>query len=220
MPSSSRIVFAEDLVGAAPWQPGALEGGDRRRGERRSPRDRRADDTEAPPPTFDDGVRQGFEQGAAHERTQSAARERQRLAEIAARGDALLAEMTTQAAALQHRMADEVVGLAVAIARRIVGAAIAIKPDHVTPVVVEALRTLADEQSHPVVRLHPDDAALLAESLEPLLAARGATLLSDASVSPGGCLVDTPRASVDATLQTRWHRTLAAIGRDDEWVDA
>ena len=31
MPSSSRIVFAEDLVGAAPWQPRTLEG------ERREP---------------------------------------------------------------------------------------------------------------------------------------------------------------------------------------
>jgi flagellar biosynthesis/type III secretory pathway protein FliH len=38
-------------------------------------------------------------------------------------------------------------------------------------------------------------------------------------VSAGGCVIETPRASVDATLQTRWRRTLAAIGRDDDWVD-
>lgn len=220
MPSSSRIVFAEDLVGASPWQPGRLDGADRRRGNRRSGLDRRGESAEPQEPGFDEGLRQGFEQGVAHERAQSAARERQRLEEIAARGDALVAAVAAQLASLQQRVADEVVALAVEIARRAVGAAIALKPDHVTPVVIEALQALADDHSRPVVRLHPDDAALLAGALEPLLAARGVQLAPDPSVAPGGCIVETPRASVDATLQSRWRRTLAAIGRDDEWVDA
>jgi flagellar biosynthesis/type III secretory pathway protein FliH len=46
-----------------------------------------------------------------------------------------------------------------------------------------------------------------------------AQLVADPGVGPGGCIIDTPRANVDGTLATRWRRSLAAIGRDDEWVE-
>jgi flagellar biosynthesis/type III secretory pathway protein FliH len=39
-------------------------------------------------------------------------------------------------------------------------------------------------------------------------------------VGRGGCRIDTPKASVDATLKTRWQRALAALGKQDTWVDA
>jgi len=213
MPSSSRIVFAEDVVGAAPWEPGRIEGAPRRRFERRT------EPAEPRDPGFDEGLRQGFEQGVAHERARAAARERERLQDLARRTDQLIGATTAQLVALQQRVADDLVGLAVEIARRAVGAAIRLRPEHVTPVVLEALQTLAGEHARPVVRLHPEDAALLSDALDPLLAARGVQLVADPAVSPGGCVVETPRASVDATLQTRWRRTLAAIGRDDDWVD-
>jgi flagellar biosynthesis/type III secretory pathway protein FliH len=50
--------------------------------------------------------------------------------------------------------------------------------------------------------------------------ARGAQLVPDASVLPGGCRVETPRQAVDATVQTRWRTALAALGRDDAWIEA
>ena len=35
-----------------------------------------------------------------------------------------------------------------------------------------------------------------------------------------GCRVETPRQAVDATVQTRWRTALAALGRDDAWIEA
>jgi len=223
MPSSSRIVFAEDLVGAAPWQPGSLE--DNRRGgaDRRRGFERRRDEEPPPPPPepgYEDGLRDGTARGLAQAHREMEQRERERIAALAQRADALLGAMTAQLASLQQGFADEVVALAVAIARSAVGSALSLRPDRVIPVVTEALEALADEQGRPVVRLHPDDAALLGEALGPLLAARGAQLVADEAVPAGGCVVETPRASVDATLPTRWRRAVAAIGRDDEWVDS
>jgi len=224
MPSSSRIVFAEDLVGAAPWEPGPLEdnrrgGADRRRGfERR--REEEEPPSAPPDPGYEDGLRDGIAQGVAQARREMEQREREQVAALAQRADALLGTMTAQLALLQQGFADEVVSLAVAIARSAVGSALSLRPDRVIPVVTEALEALADEQGRPVVRLHPDDAALLGEALGPLLAARGAQLVPDEAVPAGGCVAETPRASVDATLATRWRRAVAAIGRDDEWVDS
>jgi flagellar assembly protein FliH len=226
--SSSRIVFAEDLVGAALWQPGVLEC-ERRSGRDRRARGRRHSDDEpdaAPAPGYDDGVRdglvrgieQGVAQGLEQARRESADAQRAQIEAIAARADALVASLTAQLARLQQSLADEVVTLAVEIARSAVGATLKLRAEIVAPVVADALAALVDEHGRPVLRVNPEDATLLGEHLEPLLAARGATLVPDPTVSPGGCVAETSRASVDATIQTRWRRAIAAIGRDDEWV--
>jgi flagellar assembly protein FliH len=220
MPSSSRIVFAEDLVGASPWQPRTLEGERRSGAERRMGLGRRAEEPPPPPPpVYEDGLRDGFVQGLAQARRESADTLRAQHDALARRADALIAEMTAQLAALQQSVAEEVTALAVEIARSAVGAALRIRPELIGPVAEEALAAIADEHGKPVLRLHPDDAVLVAELLAPALAARGAQLVPDPAVTPGGCRVETGRAGVDATLQTRWRRALAAIGRNDEWID-
>jgi flagellar assembly protein FliH len=221
MHSSSRIVFAEDLVGAAPWTPGTLEG-DRRAGtDRRAGSERRRHDVRAPEsPTYEDGLRDGHARSLEQARLEAAEAMRLQREAFAARADALLDTLTAQLAGLQQSVADDVVGLATEIARSAVGSALRIRPDRVVTVVVDALAAIVDDHARPVLRLHPDDAARVAEALAPALAARGAQLVPDPTLTPGGCRVETGRAGVDATLQTRWRRALAAIGRDDEWIEA
>ena len=59
MPSSSRIVFSEDVVGASPWRPETIEGDRRNGNDRRSAADRRAADEKPPEPSYEDGLRDG-----------------------------------------------------------------------------------------------------------------------------------------------------------------
>jgi flagellar assembly protein FliH len=219
MPSSSRIVFAEDLAEAAPWTPGVLEGA------RRGPRGRldaaeREPGGAPPPPTYEEGLRDGHARGLEDARREAEHARRRESEAFARRADALLAALTAQLAEVQQAYADEVVKLAVEIARSAFGAALRVRDDAVVPAVAAALAAIGEDLAKPVIRLHPDDAALVGEQLAPMLAARGAQLVADDSIVAGGCRVDTARASVDATVATRWRRALAAIGRDDEWVQA
>lgn len=218
MPSSSRIVFAEDLPETSPWRPGELAGGRVRPHERRN-----ADPTAGAArgaPTYEDGLREGHARGLEAARREAREARRREAEAIALRADALLAAFTAQLAEVQRSHADEVVALAVEIARSAFGAAIRVRDDAVAPAVVAALGAIAEAHATPTIRLHPDDAALVGERLAPMLAARGAQLLVDETIAAGGCRVETARASVDATVATRWRRALAAIGRDDEWVEA
>jgi flagellar assembly protein FliH len=221
MPSSSRIVFAEDLAEAAPWTPGALEGARRGLRERLAAAEDGAD-APAPPrtPTYEDGLRDGYARGLEEARGEAERARRLESEAFARRADGLLAALTAQLAEVQQAYADEVVGLAVEIARSAFGAALRVRDDAVVPAVAAALAAIGEDLAKPVIRLHPDDAALVAEQLAPMLAARGAQLVADDAIAPGGCRVDTVRASVDATVATRWRRALAALGRDDEWVQA
>ncbi|HVL56550.1 MAG TPA: FliH/SctL family protein [Burkholderiaceae bacterium] len=214
-PSSSRIVFAEDLgKSVSRWQPGAIGDGDRRQrdGGRRA--------ADQPQADYDAGLRAGFEQGFREAHKQLAAAHKQQAEQFEQRAQALLDAFATQLAELQQSLADRVIALAVEIARSATGAALQIRSDAVLPIVSEALAQLVDERSPATVRLNPADADAVGERLRPLLQARGAQLVADASVAAGGCLIETPQATVDATLPTRWRRAIAALGRDDAWVDA
>jgi flagellar assembly protein FliH len=204
MPSSSRIVFSEDVVGASPW---------------RSAADRRAADEKPPEPTYADGMRDGRALGLEQARRESAAALRAQLQNIAEQGDQLLGALTAQLASIQESAAHEITMLAVEIARSAVGVALRINPELIVTAVTDALALITDENARPTIRINPADADLLTEHLTPLLSARGAQLMPDPRVARGGCRIDTSKATVDATLQTRWQRSIAALGIDDTWVE-
>jgi flagellar assembly protein FliH len=219
MPSSSRIVFAEDLGVTSPWTPTVIEG-DRREGmDRRVTPERRADAKPAVP-TYEDGLRDGYARGLEEALLQGRQARHAEIEAIAQRGDALVAALTAQLAALQSSLAGDLTQLGVEIARSAFGAALRVRDDAVVPAVNAALAAIVDDRARPILRVHPDDALLLGEQLGPLLEARGAQLVPDDSVLPGGCRVETPRQAVDATVQTRWRKALAALGQDDAWVEA
>jgi flagellar assembly protein FliH len=219
MPSSSRIVFAEDLAGASPWKPGPLGGMGQGTGAA-SGRGFDAPVDEPPAPGYEEGLQEGFEKGLAHAREMTADALQAQHNEIAQQGAQLIESMTAQLAALQQSMAEAVTALAVEIARSATGAALRLDIDLVSPAVQEALDAIIDEHARPTVRLNPYDASMLSDHLAPALATRNAHLVPDGSVGRGGCRIDTPKASVDATLKTRWQRALAALGKQDTWVDA
>jgi flagellar assembly protein FliH len=216
MPSSSRIVFAEDLGEASPWSPGPLSG-DRRSGfERRAAIDRRPEAPAAP--TYEDGLRDGYARGLEEARLRLDAERRAEVEAAARRLDGIAAGFVDGLAEVQRTAAGDLTALAVEIARSAFGAALRVRDDAVEPAVRAALEAVVGDHARPVLRVHPDDAAWVGEQLGPMLEARGARLVPDASLLPGGCRVETPRGAVDATVQARWRRALAALGRDDDWV--
>jgi flagellar assembly protein FliH len=215
MPSSSRIVFAEDLGEASPWNPGPLAGG-RPRGERRAALARR--DAPAPGPTYEDGLRDGHAHGLETARRQLEDAHRAQAEADATRLDALFASLGAGLAELQQSLAADLIALAVEIARSAFGEALRVRQDAVEPAVRAALAALVGDQTTSVLHLHPDDLTRLGERLAPMLQARGVGIVPDPSLLPGGCRIETPRGSVDATVQTRWRHALAALGRDDDWV--
>jgi len=57
-------------------------------------------------------------------------------------------------------------------------------------------------------------------SLEDVLATRGARAVADPHVAPGGCVVESDIAVVDASVHARWSRAAAAMGSQMPWQDA
>ena len=41
--------------------------------------------------------------------------------------------------------------------------------------------------------------------------------VADASISPGGCLIESATTAVDATIEKRWSRAVGNLGLDASW---
>ena len=130
----------------------------------------------------------------------------------------LVDEIDTAFNALDADVAEELVTLAITVARQLVGKAVTMDPAAVLHVVREALQQLPQNK----VRIHinPEDAAAIREHLGEQLDQGHHQLIADETVARGGCRLESGTGEVDATLETRWRRVIATMGREAEpWGD-
>ncbi|ATE59424.1 flagellar assembly protein FliH [Thauera sinica] len=149
---------------------------------------------------FEAGREAGQAEGA--ERVEEAAR---RLAELAGNLDQALGR-------LDQEVAEELMALSIEIARQMVHHTLAVHPEAVIDTVRSAL--LQIPQGHAQIRLHPDDCELVRQHMGEQLGHSGHRIIEDAELLRGSCRIDSPGAQVDATLETRWQRTLETLGRE------
>jgi len=106
------------------------------------------------------------------------------------------------------------VRLAAAIAERILRREIERKPELTAEVLREALQ-LAAGSSQIKLRLNPADVELLdqriAEIVERISPGGTATIVADAQISRGGCLVETQHGLIDGRLETQLERITAEL---------
>jgi len=162
-----------------------------------------------------DGFRQGFEAGVTHAQAGHRERELQAGRSLAERVQALDEALRQRFEELEREAADAVVALALDVARHALRSTLAVRPESIVPVVQEALASLFGEAVRARLHLNADDAALVRDELGASLAGMSCEIVVDASITPGGCRIQTPRAGVDASVETRWQRTLASMGLGD-----
>ena len=133
---------------------------------------------------------------------------------------ALVRSVGEQLDALQQEMARALAATATALARQVLRSELESRPEHVTQVAEQALDALLLSARHIVLRVHPDDHALIVAGSAEAIAARGARLVADAQVGRGGCRVESDIGLVDATIDERWRRAVASLGSELPWQDA
>ena len=218
----ARFIPREELGGFAAWQPGDLAGG----AAKQHNVQRRADDR----PAVDTAAQHAAELHAAR---QSGYQDGYRDGLVALDGfkQSFAAQTTRQIGALLQSLSEELDGLqqdmartlavsSTHLARAIVRTELRIQPQLVAGVAHEALDTLLLSARHITLRVHPDDHPLVAQGAADVLAARGARLLADAAIVRGGCLVESDIGVIDASMETRWRRAVAALGCDEPWDTA
>jgi flagellar assembly protein FliH len=65
--------------------------------------------------------------------------------------------------------------------------------------------------------MHPVDLDVLAEDLVREFPNLKLSLVPDANITAGGCLVESAGTVIDGTLERRWHKTVASLGLESIW---
>jgi flagellar assembly protein FliH len=213
MPSSSRIIAAEELGEVSPFALGSI--GSARGDPLRAGAGALGGDEDPLRRAFE----QGFRRGAADANARTArARESEQRAlgsNLAQRIESLNRSLESEFAQFEQHLADRVIDLAVEIARQVVRGTLATRREAIVPIAQEAIAALTDSRAPATLHLNPADLAVVAEHLAPVLERRQIVLQADPAIAAGGCHLDSPIATVDARLATRWQRTLDALGRPE-----
>jgi flagellar assembly protein FliH len=211
----SRFIPREELSSFASWSFGDVSGGSAGTPARDAeapvdPAERQAQQLRAARQSgYQDGYRdglvalEGFKQSFASQTTTQVG--------------ALVRSIGEQLDALQQEMARAVADTAAALARQVLRSELALRPECVATVAEQAIDALLLSARHIVLRVHPDDHALIAGHSAEAIAARGARVVSDPQVARGGCRVDSDIGLVDATIDERWRRAVAALGSALPW---
>ncbi len=155
----------------------------------------------SPEALAEEAQRAGFERGLARGQAEAKAAldaELRRLRERVAASVAQLAELEQH---IVEETKERILALALEIAGRVVRDRIAAGDPVAARVAAEVL-TDAPRQGTRVLRVHPDDHAALLQALPGLGEPGSITLEMDASIAPGGVVVETPLENVDARLGT------------------
>jgi flagellar assembly protein FliH len=120
----------------------------------------------------------------------------------------------------EQALAGDVMGLAVELARQILRHALHVHPEVVLPVIREAIASLPQGSQHPRLLLHPQDAVLVRSVLDAnQLTPSPWRIVEDTKLERGGCRIETTTSELDASLGSRWRAVIAALGREDRWID-
>ncbi len=117
--------------------------------------------------------------------------------------------------AFDAEVADGLLELAVEVARHLVRTELRCHPEAVVDAVREALQQFP--QNNAMIHIHPDDAILVREYLSDHLAHLGHRLVDDEGITRGGCRLEATGSELDATVETRWKRIMANLGREEDF---
>ncbi len=200
--TTTRPVPVEQLTAWQRWELPTFEG-DRvlRPGEVQMPTAAQLEAVQRQ--AHDEGFQAGYAEGM-----KKAVQENQRLA-------TLIDSLSQQ---VDEQVAQELLDLSLEIARQMLHQALQVNPELVLGVVREAVGTLPHFSPGAHLLLHPADAALVRERMGEQLSHTGWKILEDARIERGGARLETNNSQIDATLETRWKRVVAALGQDASWL--
>ncbi|MFC1705329.1 type III secretion system stator protein SctL [Planctomycetota bacterium] len=131
-------------------------------------------------------------------------------------GEALqgLARLEKEYSEELDRLEPEVVQLSVQIAEKILGEEMQLRPEAIIDIVAQALRTVR-HQKDIVVRVNPSQVPIMEAQKSTLLGilsrAREVRIVSDESLRPGGCIIETEVGILDADIQTQLEEIRSAL---------
>lgn len=129
-----------------------------------------------------------------------------------------LAGLESLTRTVEQRLASDVLGVSLELARLVLRESLRLKPERMLEALREGMVSLPSLSEQVTLVLHPADARMLRGlSDEARALPMPWKIVEDGQMTRGGFKLETVSTEVDGTMETRWQRVIAALGRDDAW---
>ena len=167
---------------------------------------------------FEEGRREGRAEGFREGRDEGLAQGQAEAADLARRLRSVLDGLAQPASELDDDVEQELVSMILCLAQQVIRRELQLQPGEIVGVIREAIALLPLSARKVKVQVHPDDAAFIREVLGE--GENAWQLVDDPSVTRGGCIVNTARSRVDATLEHRLSALATDLLGDERRYDA
>ncbi len=116
---------------------------------------------------------------------------------------------------LDEIVEQQLVELAMAVVRQLFRREIRLEPTHIIGVVRDAIRLLPVASRSVRLHLHPDDAALVRETLSPAEGEPAWAVVEDPLITRGGCTVSAENSRIDATAESRLQALISSVAGNE-----
>ena len=120
---------------------------------------------------------------------------------------------------LDQEIAEDILEFAVEVARQVVTSSLRVQPESLLLIIREAMASLPVHHGSVLIYLNPQDMDMVKTHFSEQIHHAGWRLLEDKEIQAGGCRVHAGSSEVDATVGTRWRRSLEAIGAKPDWLE-
>lgn len=161
-----------------------------------------------------DAVRKGYEEGLQIGREEGLRLYQQQVEALRGEVQKLVDAVLAERQRLWQQMEPQVIELVLEIARKVLREEIQARREATLSLIKHALRRVADTE-HVRIRVHPDDLQIAREHREDFLAVcdgiRQIEIVDDQRVGGGGCIIETPSGTIDASLRTQMQSVEKAL---------
>jgi flagellar assembly protein FliH len=195
------------------WLPPKVEG---------APLAGRREERAATPAGRAPGVAQAEAAGYAAGLARAQAEQQPRLTQLNAqveRFGVLLNELADPLRLLDAEMERALLALALAIGSQLARRSLRQDPAQIIALVRECLKQLPLASREVRVRLHPEDAAVVRAQLAPVAGEHAWTLIDDATLTRGGCLIESEHSQLDARFESRLQGLVASALGDERGAE-
>lgn len=154
---------------------------------------------------FDEGYAAGYDLGATAARDEAA-----RLRALADGSASVFSRFETA-------LAPPLLEMALELAKQVIRRELSTDSRVVLAVVRDAFNQLTGGETGKQLLLHPNDVQLVRAHLGEDLLLGQWKIIEDRDIAPGGCRIATQQSAIDATVETRWKRTIGALGSSAAW---
>ncbi|PTN11608.1 flagellar assembly protein FliH [Nitrosomonas aestuarii] len=131
----------------------------------------------------------------------------------------IFADLDEKIQTIDQQIAQELLTLAIDLTKKMISQALVIHPELILPIVQEAILQLPSTGQQLRLFLHPKDAVIVRQHMNEQLTQENWEIREDTQLEQGGCRIEANGGEIDANIETRWRRILAAIGQKNDWIE-